>query len=159
MIRFLPFWFRAVVGCALVHCAGAVFAFSLDTDTSLTLYRWDRWSGDDLPARSVRAVVYGNDGYIWSPSYGGLIRFDGQRFEALNPPEGFGTITNGFTAASPGSDAGLWLGGTGGASTGLSMVRSPVCSSRLIRGSTPSFPSSTTVAAGSGSVGPRGWFD
>jgi len=59
-------------------------------------------------------VVYGNDGYIWSPSYGGLIRFDGQRFEALNPPEGFGAITNGFTAASPGADAGLWLGGTGG---------------------------------------------
>ncbi len=114
MMRFLPFWLRAVLGCALVQCAGAAFAFSLDPDTSLSLYRWDRWSGDDLPARSVRAVVYGNDGYIWSPSYGGLIRFDGQRFEAFNPPEDFGTITNGFTAASPGAEAGLWLGGTGG---------------------------------------------
>jgi diguanylate cyclase (GGDEF)-like protein len=114
MMRFLPFWFRAGLGCALVICAGAGVAFPLDSDTSLSLYRWDRWSGDDLPARSVRAVVYGNDGYIWSPSYGGLIRFDGQRFEAFNPPEGFGSITNGFTAASPGTDAGLWLGGTGG---------------------------------------------
>jgi len=114
MIRILPYWFRVGLGFALVICAGAVFAFSLDSGTSLSLYRWDRWSGDDLPARSVRAVVYGNDGYIWSPSYGGLIRFDGQRFEALNPPEGFGAITNGFTAASSGTDAGLWLGGTGG---------------------------------------------
>jgi len=114
MMRFLPFWFRAGLGCVLVVCAGAAFAFSLESDTPLSLYRWDRWSGDDLPARSVRAVVYGKDGYIWSPSYGGLIRFDGQRFEAFNPPEGFGSTTNGFTAASPGADEGLWLGGTGG---------------------------------------------
>ena len=92
MMRFLPFWFRAGLGCALVVCAGAGVAFPLDSDTSLSLYRWDRWSGDDLPARSVRAVVYGNDGYIWSPSYGGLIRFYGQRFEFFNPPEGFGSI-------------------------------------------------------------------
>ena len=113
-MRHFPYWLRVGLGCALLVCVSAGSGFSLDTGTPLSLYRWDRWSGDDLPARSVRAVVYGKDGYIWSPSYGGLIRFDGQRFEAFNPPEDFGITTNGFTAASPGSDAGLWLGGTGG---------------------------------------------
>ena len=113
-MRHFPYWLRIALGCALFVCVSAGSGFSLDTGTPLSLYRWDRWSGDDLPARSVRGVVYGRDGYIWSPSYGGLIRFDGQRFEAFNPPEAFGITTNGFTAASPGWDAGLWLGGTGG---------------------------------------------
>jgi diguanylate cyclase (GGDEF)-like protein len=103
-----------VLVCVLVVFGFPDPAFPLDPDLPLPLFRWDRWSGDDLPARSVRGVVYGTDGYLWSPSYGGLIRFDGQRFEAFNPPEDFGVTANGFTAASPGIDTGLWLGGTGG---------------------------------------------
>ncbi len=114
MRRLLPFWFRVGLCCAFLTLISVIPGLSLDPETFLSLYRWDRWSGDDLPARSVRAVVYGRDGYIWSPSYGGLIRFDGQRFEAFNPPDDFGIITNGFTAAGPGAEEGLWLGGTGG---------------------------------------------
>jgi len=107
--------FSALIAMSIMTlCGFPSEVWALDPETPPSHFVWDRWSGDDLPARSLRSVVVGPQGYVWTPSYGGLIRFDGQGFEVFNPPLGFGVTTNGFTVASLGSEGEIWLGGTGG---------------------------------------------
>jgi len=49
------------------------------------------WQAEDgLPQNSITAVTQTHDGYVWIGTYGGLARFDGDRFrifDAVNTPE------------------------------------------------------------------------
>jgi len=98
----------------MVVMATAAGVEALDPTRSPSQYVWDRWSGDELPTRTLRTVVFGGDAYLWVPTYVGLVRFDGDRFDVFNPSEGLGVTTNGFTAAARREAGGLWLGETGG---------------------------------------------
>lgn len=51
--------------------------------TSTAWLEWDWQSGDGLPDNVVSGVAQTPDGYLWAATEGGLMRFDGQRFQEL----------------------------------------------------------------------------
>jgi ligand-binding sensor domain-containing protein len=49
-------------------------------------YRIDSWQVDDgLPQSSVLSIVQTQDGYLWLGTGGGLVRFDGVKFQVFSP--------------------------------------------------------------------------
>lgn len=51
-------------------------------------FRVDRYSTDEgLPAHAIHDIVQSRNGFLWIATNGGLVRFDGRRFETI-PPEG-----------------------------------------------------------------------
>jgi signal transduction histidine kinase/ligand-binding sensor domain-containing protein len=48
-------------------------------------YRFDSWTTDNgLPQASVNSILQTRDGFIWLATFGGLVRFDGLRFQVFN---------------------------------------------------------------------------
>jgi diguanylate cyclase (GGDEF)-like protein len=53
----------------------------LSPSKSLTQYRLDVWTSDDLlPQNSIMAIIQTRDGYLWVATQDGLARFDGVHF-------------------------------------------------------------------------------
>ncbi|HMH43242.1 MAG TPA: two-component regulator propeller domain-containing protein [Pyrinomonadaceae bacterium] len=53
--------------------------------TAQAQYRFDSWTTDNgLPQASVNSILQTRDGYIWLATFGGLVRFDGLRFQVFN---------------------------------------------------------------------------
>src|SRR5262245_57033742 len=49
-------------------------------------YLIDTWEIEDgLPDNSATALVQEADGYLWLGTFNGLVRFDGMKFDVLNP--------------------------------------------------------------------------
>ena len=67
-----------------------------------------------LPQNSVNALLQDHDGYIWTGTYGGLARFDGERFKvfALADQPGIGSL--GISSLYESRSGVLWVGTTGG---------------------------------------------
>ena len=64
----------------LLACAMALFAGAQD--------RWhvqQYTSNNGLPQNSVRSLAFDEDGYLWMTTEGGLVRFDGKRFQVHIP--------------------------------------------------------------------------
>lgn len=69
------------------------------------------WSIDDgLPQRSVTAIAQDHNGWLHLGTFGGLARFDGQRFDVAVPTEGVGWSSVRITALAIGDDDTRWLG-------------------------------------------------
>ena len=48
-------------------------------------YRFDSWTTDNgLPQVSVNSIRQTRDGFIWMTTFGGLVRYDGLRFQVFN---------------------------------------------------------------------------
>ena len=98
-------------------------AHAQSTPTQYVTRVWHTEEG--LPQNSVNAMLQDHRGYIWIGTFGGLARFDGQRFtlfDSANTP-GFGSI--GFspcTKVAPGHcGSALWMA----VSSGCRMVLPP----------------------------------
>ena len=67
-----------------------------------------------LPQNSVNALLQDHDGYLWIGTFGGLARFDGERFKFFGSADlpGLGGI--GITSLYESSPGVLWVGTTGG---------------------------------------------
>jgi signal transduction histidine kinase/ligand-binding sensor domain-containing protein len=67
-----------------------------------------------LPQNSVNVLLQDHDGYIWTGTYGGLARFDGERFKvfALADQPGIGSL--GITCLYESRSGVLWAGTAGG---------------------------------------------
>ena len=74
-----------------------------------------RWTSKDGVPSMVQALAQTPDGYIWLGTYDGLYRFDGLRFEKIDPAPGHpaGSIPVSALLVTRGGD--LWVGYTGGA--------------------------------------------
>ncbi|NZA28524.1 hypothetical protein H0E84_19300 [Luteimonas sp. SJ-92] len=60
---------------------------------------------DGLPQSGVNAIVQSADGYLWIGTFGGLVRFDGSRFETFRADTGLrGAEAPEGDRAGPGSD-------------------------------------------------------
>jgi signal transduction histidine kinase/ligand-binding sensor domain-containing protein/DNA-binding response OmpR family regulator len=73
-------------------------------------YRIDRWTTEDgLPSHTINDAVQTPDGYLWLATTGGLVRFDGLRFEAFpgDPPAGL--PSNRITGLAVGRGDTLWI--------------------------------------------------
>jgi signal transduction histidine kinase/ligand-binding sensor domain-containing protein len=48
-------------------------------------YRFDSWTTDNgLPQASVNSILQTRDGFLWFTTFGGLVRYDGLRFQVFN---------------------------------------------------------------------------
>jgi signal transduction histidine kinase/ligand-binding sensor domain-containing protein len=70
-----------------------------------------RWTiADGLPQSSVTELVRDDSGFVWGATFGGLFRFDGERFDVFDLarlPEMQG---NAVSALALAGDGGLWVG-------------------------------------------------
>jgi len=63
-------------------------------------YRFDSWTTDNgLPQASVNSIVQTRDGFLWLATYGGLVRYDGLRFQVFNTLNTPGLRTSRFVQA------------------------------------------------------------
>jgi len=88
-------------------------ARALDPARTLAQYRHDVWTTRDGAPGSVTALAQTDDGFLWLATPGGLVRYDGVRFETVRRLGGrdIGPWSVTWVAALPGN--GLWLGFVG----------------------------------------------
>jgi signal transduction histidine kinase/ligand-binding sensor domain-containing protein len=103
---------RALFCCALVIVVRASFA--LDPARAISQYGHTAWRVRDghFPG-AVTSIAQTRDGYLWVGTEGGLLRYDGVRFEPWIPPGAMESPSRvvGLLGASDGS---LWIGTTSG---------------------------------------------
>jgi len=88
-----------------------------------------------LPQNSVNAILQDRKGYFWVGTFGGLARFDGERFTVFSPADsrGFGSARILHVAESRSGD--LWIGTVDG---GLTRLRDGVAVTYTTRDGLPS---------------------
>lgn len=120
MLALLPaclvhWWRRPVVrGCRAVVLLLAVL-WPLTTVAvhaaapPLRDYRVVRWTtADGLPQNTINDIVVLPNGELWVATFGGLVRFDGTRFEVLDIASHATLASNRITALAPAGASALW---------------------------------------------------
>jgi signal transduction histidine kinase/CheY-like chemotaxis protein/ligand-binding sensor domain-containing protein len=70
--------------CASLLATSA--AWALDGSRNIDQYGHDVWSAQNgLPGEAVYQILQTRDGYLWLRTSAGLVRFDGSRFELVEP--------------------------------------------------------------------------
>src|SRR5688500_4434961 len=88
----------------LLLAAGHVFA----------QYRFDSWTTDNgLPQGSVNSILQTRDGFLWLTTLGGLVRYDGLRFQVFNTGNTKGLRTGRLTFLFEDQEGNLWIGTEG----------------------------------------------
>jgi signal transduction histidine kinase/ligand-binding sensor domain-containing protein len=73
-------------------------------------FRFDSWTTDNgLPQVSVNSLVQTRDGFLWLTTYGGLVRYDGLRFQVFNTLNTPGLRTSRFVRAIEDNEGSLWV--------------------------------------------------
>lgn len=72
--------------------------------------RRDWGTGDGLPQNSVTSIVQSRDGYLWLGTFGGLVRFDGQRFTVFDPENTPGLSSARIVTLHEDRSGVLWVG-------------------------------------------------
>ena len=71
----------------------------------------DQWTTvNGLPQNSVNAIAQTPDGYIWVGTFGGLARFDAQRFNTVERVDSTGRHVDRITCLAVAPDSALWIG-------------------------------------------------
>lgn len=73
---------KFIVICLLAFYFSNVEVLALDPQKLITQYSHDIWQ-DELPQNSIQSIIQTHDGYMWFATYGGLVRFDGNRFSVF----------------------------------------------------------------------------
>ncbi|MEO0364033.1 MAG: diguanylate cyclase [Pseudomonadota bacterium] len=103
----------ALLWLALAACAP--FAHALDTSLKATQYIYRDWTrADGLPSNVVWSLTYGQSGYLWLATEGGLARFDGVRFEVFNSETRSAFRVNDIRDVVQDSDGHVWAATYGG---------------------------------------------
>lgn len=113
---------RALLGLLLLMVAiGAECAPAVDAsaDASHPIIR-NYGPADGFSQNAVNAIVQGRDGYLWLGTFGGLVRFDGDKFTTLratrdalqpqDPSQDGGLGSDRIVALREDSRARLWIG-------------------------------------------------
>ena len=105
---------RIEVALAVALLAG-LFIAPVHAQSYPTQYVATVWQTEQgLPQNSVSALVQDHDGYLWVGTYGGLARFDGERFRFFGTAGMPGLGSLGITALYESSPGVLWVGSAGG---------------------------------------------
>jgi signal transduction histidine kinase/ligand-binding sensor domain-containing protein len=102
--------------CAFVLVAAFVAtgpgcAFALDPALEVSQYGHTAWSGSESLAPGViGSIAQTSDGYLWLGSSSGLLRFDGVRSVAWQPPPGSSLPDERIRALLGTRDGSLWIG-------------------------------------------------
>lgn len=82
----------------------------LSVQTVAAQYRFDSWTTDNgLPQVSVNAILQTRDGFLWMTTFGGLVRYDGLRFEVFNTGNTRGLKTSRLLRMLEDRDGNLWI--------------------------------------------------
>ena len=93
----------AIFLCTLLFLAGS--------STAVAQYNFDVLNTvNGLPQNSVHAIHQTRDGYLWFTTFDGLVRYNGERFEAFNRANSKGINSNRFLALYEDTDGALWAG-------------------------------------------------
>ena len=92
---------KLVLVCAAFACIAAQVSAQ---------YRFDSWTTDNgLPAGSVNSILQTRDGYLWLATFGGLVRFDGLRFQVFNTGNTKGLRSGRFMFLYEDHAGALWI--------------------------------------------------
>src|SRR5687767_14670880 len=73
-------------------------------------YRFDSWTTDNgLPQASVNSILQTRDGFLWLTTWGGLVRYDGLRFQVFNPGNTKGLSTGRLSVLFEDREGTLWI--------------------------------------------------
>lgn len=73
-------------------------------------YRFDSWNTESgLPQNSVNSILQTRDGYLWLATFGGLVRFDGLRFQVFNTGNTNGLRSGRFRGLFEDRAGNLWI--------------------------------------------------
>jgi signal transduction histidine kinase/ligand-binding sensor domain-containing protein len=73
-------------------------------------YRFDTWTTDNgLPQGSVNSIRQTRDGFIWMTTFGGLVRYDGLRFQVFNTGNTKGLRASRFSRLEEDGQGNLWM--------------------------------------------------
>ncbi len=74
-------------------------------------YAIERWTIDDgLPQSSVTGIAQSQDGYLWLTTFGGVVRFDGVRFELFDRTTQPRIGGHRFVGVAEDDSGSIWLG-------------------------------------------------
>src|SRR5687768_7918177 len=77
-------------------------------------FRFDSWTTDNgLPQASINSILQTRDGFLWLTTFGGLVRYDGLRFQVFNPGNTKGLRTGRLTFLFEDREGNLWIGSEG----------------------------------------------
>jgi signal transduction histidine kinase/ligand-binding sensor domain-containing protein len=77
-------------------------------------YRFDSWTTENgLPQVSVNSICQTRDGFLWLTTFGGLVRYDGLRFQTFTTGNTKGLRTGRFLQLKEDGDGNLWIGTEG----------------------------------------------
>src|SRR5437870_523009 len=73
-------------------------------------YRFDSWTTDNgLPQASVNSILQTRDGFLWFTTFGGLVRYDGLRFQVFNTGNTKGLRSSRFVRLFEDREGNLWI--------------------------------------------------
>jgi ligand-binding sensor domain-containing protein len=73
-------------------------------------FRFDSWTTDNgLPQVSVNSILQTRDGFLWLTTYGGLVRYDGLRFQVFNTGNTKGLRTSRLIGLFEDREGSLWI--------------------------------------------------
>jgi len=73
-------------------------------------YRFDSWTTDNgLPQVSVNSIRQTRDGFLWMTTFGGLVRYDGLRFQVFNTGNTKGLRASRFSRLEEDGHGNLWI--------------------------------------------------
>lgn len=90
---------------------GALLFVCVISDYDITAqYRFDSWTTDNgLPQVSINSILQTRDGFLWFTTYGGLVRYDGMRFQVFNTGNTKGLRTGRFQRLFEDKGGALWI--------------------------------------------------
>jgi len=101
-----------VLGALLAWCPGV---FALDPSLAISQYAHTGWNVREGFSKGVIfTIAQGADGYLWLGTEFGLLRFDGVRNTAWQPPAGEHLPSNDIRSVRVARDGRLWIGTTAG---------------------------------------------
>ena len=73
-------------------------------------FRFDSWTTDNgLPQASINSILQTRDGFLWFSTFGGLVRYDGLRFQVFNTGNTKGLKTSRFLDLFEDREGALWI--------------------------------------------------
>lgn len=93
------------VGLALLLFFGVVLLRAAEPQ-----FRFDSWTTDNgLPQASINSICQTRDGFLWMTTFGGLVRYDGLRFQAFTTGNTKGLRTGRFVQLKEDGEGSLWI--------------------------------------------------
>ena len=100
--------FAVILAAGLLTSSGIAPAQAQVYPTQYIATVWETEQG--LPQNSVSALLQDHDGYLWIGTFGGVARFDGERFRVLDPGSTPGIESNNILSLYQTPSGALWIG-------------------------------------------------